>query len=70
MHKYTICAPINSARISWTNRRLGSGYNYDRTIPKWVNTNYPRTSVYDDAQVNVLEEDYHFKWATKVKELK
>jgi hypothetical protein len=30
--------------------------NYDPNIPKWVDTNYPRTFVYDDAHVNVLED--------------
>ncbi len=30
--------------------------NYDPNISEWVDENYPRTSVYNDAQVNVLEE--------------
>ncbi len=30
--------------------------NYDPNIPKWVDANYPRNFMYDDAQVNVLEE--------------
>jgi hypothetical protein len=30
--------------------------NNDLNIPKWAKSNYPRTSMYDDAQVNVLEE--------------
>ncbi len=30
--------------------------NYNLNIPKWVDTNYPKTLVYDDAQVNVLEK--------------
>jgi hypothetical protein len=30
--------------------------NYDLSIPKWVDKNYPRNLVYHDAQVNVLEE--------------
>ncbi len=46
---------------------MGSGYNYDRTIPKWVNKNYPRTSVYDDAQVNILEEALPFQMNNKSK---
>ncbi len=29
---------------------------YDPNIPKWVDANYPRTFVYDDAHVNVLED--------------
>jgi hypothetical protein len=32
------------------------GDNYNPSIPKWVDMNYPKTLVYDDAQVNVLEE--------------
>jgi len=30
--------------------------NYNLSIPKWVDENYPRILVYHDAQVNVLEE--------------
>ncbi len=30
--------------------------NDDPNIPKWVDANYPRTYMYDDVQVNVLEE--------------
>jgi hypothetical protein len=30
--------------------------NYDPNIPKWVDVNYPKTFMYDDAQVNVLKE--------------
>ncbi len=30
--------------------------NYDPNIPKWVDANYPRNFMYDDAQMNVLEE--------------
>ncbi len=30
--------------------------NYNPSIPKWVYTNYPKTLVYDDAQVIVLEK--------------
>jgi hypothetical protein len=30
--------------------------NYDFSIPKWVDENYPINFVYDDAQVIVLEE--------------
>jgi hypothetical protein len=29
---------------------------HDCIIPKWVNTKYPITFEYDDAQVNVMEE--------------
>jgi hypothetical protein len=35
--------------------------NYDPSTPKWVDMNYPRTFVYDDAHVNVLEEALPFK---------
>jgi hypothetical protein len=34
--------------------------NYDPNIPKWVDANYPRTSLYD-AKVNVLEEALPFQ---------
>lgn len=30
--------------------------NYIFSIPKWVDANYPITSIYDDAHVNVLKE--------------
>lgn len=30
--------------------------NYNPNILEWANVNYPRTFVYDNAQVNVLEE--------------
>jgi hypothetical protein len=30
--------------------------NDDPNIPKWVDVNYPRTFMYDDAQANALEE--------------
>jgi maltose-binding protein MalE len=35
--------------------------NYDPNIPKWANVNYPITSMYDDAHVNVLEEALPFQ---------
>jgi hypothetical protein len=35
--------------------------NYDPNILKWVDTNCPRTFVYDDAQVTVLEEALPFQ---------
>ncbi len=38
-------------------------------IPKWANVNYPRTFLYD-AQVNVMEEAYHFNQTIRTKELK
>jgi hypothetical protein len=30
--------------------------NYNLNIPKWVDMNFPKTFMYDNAQVNVLEE--------------
>jgi hypothetical protein len=30
--------------------------NYDPSIPKWVDANYPITFMYDNAQANVLKE--------------
>jgi hypothetical protein len=30
--------------------------NYDPNIQEWVDANYPKTSMYDDTWVNVLEE--------------
>ncbi len=33
--------------------------NYDLNILEWVDVNCLRTSMYDDAQVNVLEEAKH-----------
>ncbi len=30
--------------------------NYDPNIPKWANVNYPKSFMYDYAQVNVLKE--------------
>ncbi len=42
-------------------------YNYDHTIPKWVDTNYPRTFAYDDAQVNILEEELPLQMNNKNK---
>jgi hypothetical protein len=35
--------------------------NYNSNIPKWANVNYLRTSMYDDAHVNVLEEALPFQ---------
>jgi hypothetical protein len=35
--------------------------NYNPNIPKGVDANCPRTFVYDDAQVNVLEEALPFQ---------
>ncbi len=35
--------------------------NYDTNILEQVDANYPRTSMYDDAQVNVLEEALPFQ---------
>ncbi len=34
--------------------------NYDHNIPEWVDVKYPRTSMYDDAHVNVLEDALPF----------
>jgi hypothetical protein len=31
-------------------------YNYHPSILEWVDKNYPRNFVYNDAHVNVLEE--------------
>jgi len=35
--------------------------NYDPNILEWVGVNYPRTSMYDDAHVNVLEDALPFQ---------
>jgi hypothetical protein len=35
--------------------------NYNPNIPKWANMNYLWMYVYDDAQVNVLEEALPFQ---------
>jgi hypothetical protein len=35
--------------------------NLNPNIPEWVDANYPRRSMYDDAHVNVLEETLPFQ---------
>jgi hypothetical protein len=35
--------------------------NYDPNILEWANANYPKTFMYDDAHVNVLEEALPFQ---------
>lgn len=39
--------------------------NYDLDILEWGNVNYPRTFLYDDAQVNVLNEALPFQTNNK-----
>jgi hypothetical protein len=34
---------------------------YQSTSPEWVDANYPKRSMYDDAHVNVLEETLPFQ---------
>jgi phospholipase C len=43
--------------------------NYNPNIPKWANVNYPITSMYDDAHVNVIEA-LPFQTNHKSKEIK
>ncbi len=44
--------------------------NYDPNIPKWANVNYPRTSMYDNAHLDVLEEALPFQTNHKSKGIK
>jgi hypothetical protein len=44
--------------------------NYNFNIPKWVNTNYPKTLVYDDAQVNVLKKTLPLEMNNRSKGIK
>jgi hypothetical protein len=44
--------------------------NYDPNIPEWVDVNYRRTFVYDDAHVNVLEEALPLNMNNRSKQIK
>ncbi len=41
--------------------------NYYPNIPKWGYANYPTTSMYNDAQMNVLKEGLPFQMDHKSK---
>ncbi len=43
--------------------------NYDPSILEWVDANYPKTFVYDDAHVNVLEEALPIQMSHKSKRI-
>ncbi len=44
--------------------------NYNPSIPKWLDANYPRTFMYDDAHVNVMEEALPIQMNHKSKGIK
>jgi hypothetical protein len=44
--------------------------NYDPNIPKWVDVNYPKTFMYDDTWVTILEETLPIQTNHKNKRIK